>query len=262
MVISFVLFKSFGIVDVLDILLVAAMLFYLYRTMKESGSLSIFIGVLAFVLTWVVVSKILQMRLFGTIMDKFINIGMIILVILFQEQIKRFLIELGSHKGWGFISKVFRHKSSTAGDKRWVMPVVYACMSMSKSKTGALIVVQRQIPLDDYEHTGDIIDANINTRLIENIFFKNSPLHDGALIIADNKVKSAGCILPVSHDTNLPRYLGLRHRSALGIAQASDAIAIVVSEETGHISYAHKGELHLKLSSTDLEHALSELTNS
>ncbi|MBQ7690038.1 MAG: diadenylate cyclase CdaA [Muribaculaceae bacterium] len=256
------MFKSFGIVDVLDILLVAAMLFYLYRTMKESGSLSIFIGVLAFVLTWVVVSKILQMRLFGTIMDKFINIGMIILVILFQEQIKRFLIELGSHKGWGFISKVFRHKSSTAGDKRWVMPVVYACMSMSKSKTGALIVVQRQIPLDDYEHTGDIIDANINTRLIENIFFKNSPLHDGALIIADNKVKSAGCILPVSHDTNLPRYLGLRHRSALGIAQASDAIAIVVSEETGHISYAHKGELHLKLSSTDLEHALSELTNS
>ena len=139
------------------------------------------------------------------------------------------------------------------------MPVVYACMSMSKSKTGALIVIQRQMPLDDYERTGDMIEANINTRLIENIFFKNSPLHDGALIIAGDKVMSAGCILPVSHDTSLPRYLGLRHRSALGIAQATDAIAVVVSEETGNISYAYKGELHQKLSSTDLENALSHL---
>ena len=150
------------------------------------------------------------MRLIGTIMDKFIDIGLFILVILFQDQIKRFLIELGSHKGWGFISNVFRHKSSRDEAKQWVMPVVYACMSMAKSKTGALIVIQRQVPLDDYEHTGDVINAKINTRLIENIFFKNSPLHDGALIIADNQIKSAGCILPVSHDTSLPRYLGLR----------------------------------------------------
>lgn len=249
----------FGIKDAIDIVLVATMLFYVYRTMKDSGTLNIFIGVLAFIIAWVVVYKILDMKLIGTIMDKFIDIGLFILVILFQDQIKRFLIELGSHKGWGFVSNLFRHKSASGEDKRWIMPVVYACMSMSKSKTGALIVVQRQIPLDDYEHTGDMIDARINTRLIENIFFKNSPLHDGALIIADNKVKSAGCILPVSHDTSLPRYLGLRHRSALGIAQATDAIAVVVSEETGHISYAHKGELHLKLSSTELDHALSAL---
>ncbi|MBO4870633.1 MAG: diadenylate cyclase CdaA [Muribaculaceae bacterium] len=256
------MFAIFGVKDLLDILLVATMLYYLYRTMKDSGSLNIFIGVLAFVILWVVMYKILDMRLIGTIMDKFIDIGLFILVILFQDQIKRFLIELGSHKGWGFVAKVFRHKSSSDEDKRWVMPVVYACMSMSKSKTGALIVIQRQVPLDDYEHTGDMIDANINTRLIENIFFKNSPLHDGALIIADNKVKSAGCILPVSHDTSLPRYLGLRHRSALGIAQVTDAIAVVVSEETGNISYAYKGELHQKLSSTELEHALSQIAES
>ena len=118
------------------------------------------------------------------------------------------------------------------------------------------------MPLDDYEHTGDIIDANVNVRLIENIFFKNSPLHDGALIIANDKIMSAGCILPVSHDTNLPRYLGLRHRSALGISQSTDAVAVVVSEETGNISYAHKGEIHLKLTSTELEHALSEIAQS
>ena len=252
-------FSLFGIKDLLDILLVATMLYYIFRTMKDSGTLNIFVGVLAFVLAWVVMYKIFDMRLIGTIMDKFIDIGLLILVILFQDQIKRFLIELGSQKGWGFIANIFKHKSSADEEKKWIMPVVYACMSMSKSKTGALIVIQQQMPLDDYEHTGDMIEANINTRLIENIFFKNSPLHDGALIIAGDKVMSAGCILPVSHDTSLPRYLGLRHRSALGIAQATDAVAVVVSEETGNISYAYKGELHQKLSSTDLENALSNL---
>lgn len=253
------IFTLFGIKDLIDILLVATMLFYLYRTMKDSGTLNIFIGVLAFVISWAVMYKILDMRLIGTIMDKFIDIGLFIIVILFQDQIKRFLTELGSHKGWGFIAKAFRHKNHEDDAQRWIIPVVYACMSMAKSKTGALIVVQQQLPLEDYERTGDMIDANINTRLIENIFFKNSPLHDGALIIANGKVKSAGCILPVSHDTSLPRYLGLRHRSALGIAQATDAVAIVVSEETGHISYAYKGEIHLKLTSTELEHALANL---
>ena len=253
------LFALFGIKDLIDILLVATLLYYIYRMMKDSGTINLFIGVLAFVITWVVVYKILDMRLIGTLMDKIIDIGLFILVILFQDQIKRFLIELGSHKGWGFIGNVFKHRSATDESKRWIMPVVYACMSMSKSKTGALIVVQQQVPLDDYEHTGDVINADINTRLIENIFFKNSPLHDGAVIVAENKIMSAGCILPVSHDTSLPRYLGLRHRSALGIAQATDAVAVVVSEETGNISYAYKGELHQKLTSTDLEHALSNL---
>ena len=130
---------------------------------------------------------------------------------------------------------------------------------MSKSKTGALIVIQQKMLLDDYEHTGDIINANINTRLIENIFFKNSPLHDGAMIIAGERIVSAGCILPVSHDTNLPRSLGLRHRSALGIAQATDAVAVVVSEETGNISMAYRGKLFQKLTNTNLENRLSEI---
>ncbi|MBQ0114421.1 MAG: diadenylate cyclase CdaA [Bacteroidales bacterium] len=245
--------------DLIDILLTATMLFYLYRIMKDSGSLNIFVGVLAFFITWVVLYKIFEMKLVGTIMDKFIDIGLFIMVILFQDQIKRFLIGLGSHRGLGFISRVFRHDKDDASSRKWILPVVYACMSMSKSKTGALLVIQKDMPLIDYENTGDMIDANINTRLIENIFFKNSPLHDGALIIEGGKIKSAGCILPVSHDTDLPRHLGLRHRSALGIAQATDAIAIVVSEETGNISYAYKGELHIKLSSTELEHALSEI---
>lgn len=132
-------------------------------------------------------------------------------------------------------------------------------MSMAKSKTGALIVIEQDVPLENYEKTGDKIDAEINSRLIENIFFKNSPLHDGALIIAGGRMKAAGCILPVSHDTDVPRSLGLRHRSALGISQATDAFAIVVSEETGNISVAYRGRLSTRLSSTELEKRLSAL---
>lgn len=228
--------------------------------MKESGTLNIFVGVLAFIVLWIVVFKILDMKLIGSIMDKFINIGLIILVILFQEQIKRFLVALGSNKRWSFFRRIFSRKADKDTQKQWIIPVVYACMSMSKTKTGALIVIQQSVPLENYERTGDIIDARINTRLIENIFFKNSPLHDGALIISHEKITSAGCIMPVSHDTSLPRYLGLRHRAALGIAQATDAIAIVVSEETGNISLAYKGQLYTKLNSTDLEHRLSQIS--
>lgn len=218
---------DFGLKDAIDIILVATLLFYVYRTMKESGTLNIFVGVLAFIVAWVVISEIIGMKLMGTIMDKFMNIGLLILVIIFQDQIKRFLVELGSHKRWRFVRKIFHRHAKNEEDKKWIMPVVYASMNMSKSKTGALIVIQQNMLLDDYERTGDIIDARINTRLIENIFFKNSPLHDGAMIIAGMRIMSAGCILPVSHDIDLPRHLGLRHRSALGIAQATDAIAVV-----------------------------------
>ena len=224
-------------------------------------SINIFYGVLAFIVLWVLASEIFAMRLIGTILDKFMAIGLIILVIIFQEPIKRFLVELGSHRRWRFLAKLFHHHKEEldAAALSWVMPIVYACMSMSKSKTGALIVIEQSVPLDNYAKSGDMIDANINTRLIENIFFKNSPLHDGALIVAHNRLVAAGCILPVSHDSDVPRTLGLRHRSALGIAQATDAVAIVVSEETGNISIAHRGKLATRLSSTELEHRLNAI---
>ena len=229
--------------------------------MKESGTINIFYGVLAFIILWVLASEIFNMRLIGTILDKFMAIGLIILVIIFQEPIKRFLVELGSHRRLRFLSNLFHHHKEEldAEALAWVMPIVYACMSMSKSKTGALIVIEQTVPLDNYAKSGDMIDANINTRLIENIFFKNSPLHDGALIVAHGRLVSAGCILPVSHDSDVPRTLGLRHRSALGIAQATDAVAIVVSEETGNISVAHRGKLATRLSSTELEHRLNAI---
>ena len=250
---------DFGIKDAIDILLFAVLLYYIYRLMKESGTINIFYGVLAFIVVWVLASEIFDMRLIGSILDKFMGIGLIILVILFQEPIKRFLVELGSQRRWRFLSNIFHHHKEEIDNEAlsWVMPIVYACMSMSKSKTGALIVVEQSVPLDNYAASGDRLDAVINTRLIENIFFKDSPLHDGAMIIAHGRIEAAGCILPVSHDSDVPRALGLRHRSALGIAQATDALAIVVSEETGNISIAYRGKLSTRLSTTELEHRLN-----
>ena len=154
--------------------------------------------------------------------------------------------------------KWLKHEKNTEHDHGEIMNIVYACMSMSKSKTGALIVVERKVPLTDVEKTGDVIGASINMRLIENIFFKNSPLHDGAMIISNHKISSVGCILPVSHDMNIPKNLGLRHRAALGMSQQSDAICIIVSEETGGISVAQGGKLTIKVSTPDLEHILSD----
>lgn len=253
---------EFSLKDAIDILLVATLLYYIYKLMKESGTINIFYGVMAFIVVWVVASEIFDMRLIGTILDKFMSIGLLILVILFQDQIKRFLVELGSHKRWTFLTSLFSHHKQAPemqNIRAGVMPIVYACMSMSKSKTGALIVIQQSVPLEAYEKTGDAINATINTRLIENIFFKNSPLHDGAMIIADGRISAAGCILPVSHEKGLPRSLGLRHRSALGIAQATDAMAIIVSEETGNVSIAYRGEIHINQSSSELERMLSHL---
>ncbi len=249
---------EFGIKDIIDIVIVALLLFYFYKLMKKSGSLPIFIGVLAFIMVWILASEIFSMRLTGTILDKFMAIGLIILVILFQDQIKRFLVELGSQKRWRGLRRLFRHEKDEPLEKH-IMPIVYACMSMSKARVGALIVIGREMSLSDYEKTGDMIDALINMRLIENIFFKNSPLHDGAMIIADDRIKAAGCILPVSHDMNIPKSLGLRHRAALGLAQATDAVCVIVSEETGAISIAKDGELIVKVSTSELEHTLSSL---
>ena len=250
---------DFGIKDIIDILLVALLLYYLYRVMKKSGTINIFVGILSIIGVWIVTSGIFEMKLTGTILDKFMNIGLLILVILFQDQIKRFLVDLGSQNKWRAIRRlIFRQEEISEENHADITTIVYSCMNMSKTKTGALIVIQRKMPLTDYEKTGDEINANINVRLIENIFFKNSPLHDGAMIIAQHKITAAGCILPVSHDMNIPKILGLRHRAALGMSQVTDALCIIVSEETGKISVAKDGELKVHVSTIDLENILSQ----
>ena len=254
-------FLEFSIKDVIDIVLVALMLYYIYRLMRDSRSLNVFIGIMVFVVVWLFVSQVLEMRLLGNIMDKLVSVGVIGLIVLFQEDIRKFLYNLGAHRQVRNIMSVFINKEDKEVDKETIMPIVLACMSMSRGRVGALIVIERAAPLDDIVETGDQIDARINQRLIENIFFKNSPLHDGAMVISKKRIKAAGCILPVSHDHNIPKSLGLRHRAAMGISQESDAVAIVVSEETGRISAAINGEFQLRLSAEQLESILTKELN-
>ncbi len=254
-------FIEFGIKDIVDVVLVALILYYAYRLMKESRSLNVFIGIIIFVVIWLFVSQILEMKLLGSIMDKLVSVGVIGLIVIFAEDIRKFLYNVGSHQRMRTLRRLLslgRNDASSQDNKKMMMPVVMACMNMSKRREGALIVIERSVPLDDIVQTGDRIDANVNQQLIENIFFKNSPLHDGAMIIAHQRIKAAACILPVSHNLDIPKELGLRHRAAMGISQESDALAIVVSEETGSISVAVKGVFRLRLTAEALESILSQ----
>ena len=247
---------EFGIKDAIDILLVAMLLFYAWRLMKTSGSLNVFYGIMVFIVIWIVVSQMLEMKLLGSIFDKLVSVGVVALIILFQEEIRRFFLTLGSHRQLNFITRYFVKNKANLSEEhedQQIMRIVLACDSMSKNMVGALIVIERDMSLIDVIKSGEIIDANISTELIKNLFFKNSPLHDGAMIISHKRITAAGCILPVSHNLNIPKELGLRHRAALGITSQSDAVAIIVSEETGAISVAQGSEFHLRLASNELE---------
>lgn len=250
---------GFSIKDLIDILLVALMLFYFYKLMKESGSLNLFIGIFVFIIIWLLVSQILEMKLLGGILDTLVSVGALALIVLFQDEIRRFLREIGSQHRVKQVVEMFIGKKEAKTDHTEMIPVVMACMNMSKRKEGALIVVERDMPLNEYVKTGETVDAAINQLLVENIFFKNSPLHDGAMIISKNRITAAGCLLPVSHSMDIPKSLGLRHRAALGVSQETDAIAVVVSEETGAITVAHRGTLHRWLTAEQLEKLLFEL---
>ena len=252
---------EFGIKDIIDVVLVALMLYYIYRLMRETRSATVFNGIMVFVVLWLFVSQVLEMRLLGTILDKLVSVGILAIIIIFQEDIRKFLSNIGGHQRMRTLKRLFTSSKQKDKDskevKQMIMPLVMASINMSRQKVGALVVLERTATLDDIVATGDKIDANINQRLIENIFFKNSPLHDGAMIISDKRIKAAGCILPVSHDLSIPKELGLRHRAAMGISQETDAVAVVVSEETGSISVAIKGRFRLRLSAEELESILT-----
>lgn len=251
------MFFDISIKDIIDVVLVALMLYYMYRLMKDSGSLNLFVGILVFIFSWLFVSQMLQMRLLGSILDQLMSVGTLALVVIFQEEIRNFFRTLGSHRHFGFLSKFFSRdkKDSNATE---VMPIVLACNSMAQQKVGALIVVQRNMSLDDIVKTGEVINADISQRLVEAVFFKNAPLHDGAMIIQNGRITAAQCILPVSHNLNISKKLGLRHRSAIGVTEIYDAIAIVVSEETGTVSAAIGGKLIQNLDARKLEEILAK----
>ena len=252
------MFLEFGMKDLVDILLVAYLLYQSYRLMKDSGTINIFIGILVFIGIWLIVSQVLEMRLLGSILDKLASVGVLAIFSLFQDEIRKFLVNLGSQKKLGNFFRFLTKNKKEKTEKADIMPIVMACMSMSKGKVGALIVIEKNMALNEIIRTGETINADVNQRLIENIFFKNSPLHDGAMIIRHEQIIAAGCILPVSHDLNIPKELGLRHRAAMGVCQETDALAIIVSEETGGISAAYKGQFHLRLTAEELERILTK----
>ena len=245
-------------VDVVDVILVAFLLYKTYKMLNGTTAIKVFVGLITFIFVWWVVTAVFQMQLLGAFLDQIVNVGAIALIILFQEEIRQWLTMLGSKQNFvmRFLTRIFSSKSTDLEDSD-VMQIVVACKNMARGKIGALIVLKNEKDLKGIEVTGEQIDASINSRLIENIFFKNSPLHDGAMIISKDRIVAAGCILPVSHSFNIPKSLGLRHRAALGMSERSDAMCVIISEETGRISVSKNGELKLDISPEELEKELS-----
>lgn len=248
---------NFGIIDALDILSVAVILYYLYRVTKKSGSFVVFQGIVIIFIVWLIVSQIIKMRLLGSILDGVINVGMIGIIVIFASEIRQMLVRFGSRYQLNSLLNSFgRAELKKNDDTHWVDEVVHACRNMSEQKVGALIVIQGNDDLTDYVTQGEELDAKISTRLIEQIFFKNTPLHDGAMIIRGHCIHKAGCVLPVSHNSRLDSAFGLRHRAAMGLAELTDALIIVVSEETGHIALFSRSRYNSNLTPQMLQNKL------
>lgn len=252
-------FLDFRFIDLLDIVLVGYLLFRLYKVIRGTVAQNIFLGIFAFIIFWVII-KALNMELSASILDTFVNVGVLALIIVFQQEIRRFFVLVGTK--YNLFNKLSFDKLFTTPEKGimniYIKPVVRACESLAKTKTGALIVISKNSQLLDYVQTGELINGVISTQILESIFYKNSPLHDGALIIVRNKIKAAGCILPVSQNRDLPKKYGLRHRAALGVTESSDAICIAVSEETGKITYFEGGNMPRVVSPLELETVLEK----
>lgn len=239
-------FLPFGILDVVDILLVAFLLYKLYELIRGTIAIRIFFGVLSIYLMWLLVVA-LRMELMGQIFRQFINLGVLALIIVFQQEIRKFLIAIGN-------SGFFRNVGKKGGLWSWlgkenntvelnVQALSDGVFNMAASKTGALIVIERQADVQSIVDSGKRLNAELNSLLIENIFFKNSPLHDGAMIIRGNRIVGASCMLPLSARRGLPDYYGMRHKAAIGVTEELDVVAIVVSEETGDVNIVHGGSL-------------------
>ncbi|MBR4264037.1 MAG: diadenylate cyclase CdaA [Paludibacteraceae bacterium] len=234
---------EFGFKDFVDILLVAGILYETYRLLRRSGAANLFWGILAFIVVWFLVSFVFQLDLTGALFDRIISVGAIAIIVIFQEEIRLFFYRIGARfSSFQFLLR--RRDKEDDASRQQVLEVINACRHMASTKTGALIVLAGESDLKEYSDTGERLNATVSARLIENIFFKNTPLHDGALIIRNGKLEAAACILPVSHNQTIPLHYGLRHRSALGLTEKTDATCIVVSEETGRISVAREGEIH------------------
>jgi diadenylate cyclase len=246
--------------DVLDILVVAFIIYQLYNLIRGTIAANIFIGLAVIFVFYFIVPP--QMRLLHGILDNFIKVGIIAVIVVFQQEIRRFLLLVGRNsslqrnKAWWqyFFGKAEAEKNNYARIK----PIIDACKSMKQTRTGALIVFTKYYDEQFYQNSCEAVDAKISKRLLESIFQKNSPLHDGAVVISDNKIKSASCILPLTDKSDLPAQFGLRHRAGIGVTESNDATAIIISEETGEISYAKQGKVKMSISFAELEKLLNK----
>jgi uncharacterized protein (TIGR00159 family) len=248
-------FIQFRWLDVADIIFVSVLLYQLYKLVRGTVAISIFTGMLSVYLLWLLV-KALKMQLLGTILGQFIGVGAIALIIVFQQELRKFLLLIGTT---GFFPRIrssegfFRLSEIKNKEDLDINAIVKSCKIMAASNTGAIIVITRKSDLSFFINTGEPIKAKVSQRLIESIFYKNSPLHDGALIIQNNEIVAARCVLPISENSNFPSNLGMRHRAALGIAESTDALALAVSEQSGEISIAYEDHLKLNISLEELK---------
>ncbi len=255
------LFITFRWLDLIDILLVAIIMFQLYKLVKGTVAIRIFLGILAIYLFWKIVEA-LQMELLSEILGQFIGVGVLALIIVFQQEIRRFLLIIGNNqffsgKRKGKIMSLLRSQDDKK-EKLNVSQIVLASQNLSKSKTGALIILDLFSELKYYSTSGEKLNAQLSSAMLESIFFKNSPLHDGGVIIENNKIVAARCILPVSENQEFPAHFGLRHRAAAGITETSRSIAIIISEETGKISIAKEGKINYNISIEELNEFLKK----
>lgn len=252
-------FLRLDILDCLDILLVGLLIYYVYKIIKGTAAVNIFFGVLLFYVLWLIV-KALHMELLTAILDKIISVGVLAFLIVFQPEIRRFLLRMGSRTAhdagrYTFLGKLF-HSHREGVSKNTASEIAQACSRLSDNHTGALIAVAGNASLDYITETGDTLDAVVNHRLIENLFFKNSPLHDGGVVISHNRVISARCTFPMSESTEIPAHFGMRHRAAVGLSEQTDALIVVVSEETSLISIAQGGQLRTLSGASELRLAI------
>jgi diadenylate cyclase len=254
-------FLHLRFLDVVDILLVAMIIYYIFNLIRGTIALNILFGLAITYVVYLVVKQA-HMRLLTEILGGFVSVGFIALIVVFQQEIRRFLLLIGKNaslqkdKAWWMF--LFGRKEIARNNLARIKPIVDACKSMQKSRTGALLVFAKYFDEQFYQNSGELIDARISKRLLESIFQKNSPLHDGAVIIAENKIRTASCILPLTENDQLPPQFGLRHRAGIGISEMSDAVAVIVSEETGEIAYAKQGRVRMNLTFMELEKLLNK----
>jgi diadenylate cyclase len=254
-------FLKFTVFDVLDVILVALIIYQIYNLIRGTIAANIFIGLsLIWVLYFIV--EALNMRLLTGILGNFINVGIIAVIVVFQQEIRRFLLLVGKNASlqrnriwWKYF---FGKKEIEKNNLARIKPIIDACKSMKQTRTGALIVFAKYYDEQFFQNSCEPLDSKISKRLLESIFQKNGPLHDGAVVITENRIKSASCILPLTDNTDLPPQFGLRHRAGIGVSESSDAVAVIISEETGEISYAKQGKVKMNISFAELEKLLNK----